>query len=65
MIHPSRSLVSSINGLMNCFQVQGLVFEEEESEEASSDPSPRKKSVVSQGEVEKLLIKWAQEMLKG
>ncbi|CAB4001516.1 utrophin-like [Paramuricea clavata] len=47
------------------FQVQGIVFEEEEDPKQSDDPSPRKKSVASQAEVERLLIKWVQDVLKG
>jgi hypothetical protein len=45
--------------------VQGIVFEEEEDPKQSDDPSPRKKSVASQADVERLLIKWVQDILKG
>ena len=42
------------------------MFEEDEDNDGKqSEPSPRKKSTTSQAEVERLLIKWAQDVLEG
>ncbi|XP_028414728.1 nuclear anchorage protein 1-like isoform X2 [Dendronephthya gigantea] len=48
------------------FQVQGIMFEEDtQSSEEKTDAAQRKKSVASQADVERLLLKWIQDVLKG
>jgi hypothetical protein len=47
---------------MQClFQVQGIV---DDPEDRKPSDEPRKKSMSSQAEIERLLIKWVQEVLK-
>ncbi|XP_046849637.1 utrophin-like isoform X2 [Xenia sp. Carnegie-2017] len=46
------------------FQVQGIMFDEEEGQ-SDDKPSPQKKSNLSQTDVEKMLLKWAQDVLRG
>lgn len=40
------------------------MFDEEEGQ-SDDKPSPRKKSNLSQTDVEKMLLKWAQDVLRG